>query len=371
MLRVQDCREGRQSHEKILMKECSTNPNRTTLHAMEKENRLKEYAWGSLVAVLGSFVAMYFMCTSCRTDLSRYLLNVLFSSIAWLCLWTVNGELNHFLNRRISWIESPVRRLIAGIIATIVCTVAAMFLIIKAWELVLNVTFDDYYEIVSNSLVITFFISLFFHGRSFLLEWKRSAVEAERYQKESMAATYESLKNQVNPHFLFNSFNALTNLVYQDQDKAAKFIKQLSEVYRYVLDTRDKEVVPIEEELKFLESYTYLQHIRFGSKLSIKIDLNGRKSKVAPLALQMLIENAIKHNITSQDDPLFIKVYYENDFIVVENNLQKKQAIGEDSAGVGLENISKRYAFLSDRKVEIQEKNNTFVVKLPALTEPQ
>jgi hypothetical protein len=347
---------------------CTKKTNPSTLQQMEHQNRLKEYGWGTLLAIGGSFVMMYFVCTSCRSDLEKYLWNVVFSSVAWMTLWVVNSELNNYLDRKISWIESPTKRLIAGILGTIFFTVLAILLIIKIWEFIFDTSFDNYYDIVVNSLVITFFISLFFHGRGFLIEWKRTAVEAERYQKESMAATYESLKNQVNPHFLFNSFNALTNLVYQDQDKAAKFIKQLSEVYRYVLDTRDKEVVSIDEELKFLHSYTYLQHIRFGNKLTIDIKLENRNVKVAPLALQMLIENAIKHNVTSEDDPLFIKVYYSNDFVIVENNLQKKEMFGEESAGVGLENISKRYQFLSDKKVEIHQTDKAFIVKLPVLT---
>jgi sensor histidine kinase YesM len=340
-----------------------------TLRNMDQDNRLKEYGWGSLIAVIGSCVAMYMVCTSCRSNLTQYIWNVIFSSIAWMSLWIVNGELNHYLNRKISWINAPLKRLIAGIIGTVVITVVVVLVLIRAWEFAFDFRFHNYYEIINNSLVITFFISLFFHGRSFLMEWKRSAVEAERYQKESMAATYESLKNQVNPHFLFNSFNALTNLVYQDQDKAAKFIKQLSEVYRYVLDTRDREVVPIDDEVKFLESYTYLQHIRFGNKVTIEIDLKNRQIYVAPLAVQMLIENAIKHNITSEDDPLYIKVYYDNDFIVVKNNLQKKQMPADESAGVGLENISKRYAFLSNKKVDVYQDEKTFIVKLPALTQ--
>ena len=312
---------------------------------------------------------IFFVCISCRTDFERYLWNVAFSTTAWVTLWTVNSELNNFLDLKISWIESPTKRLFAGLVGTIVFTVLAILLLIKGWELALGVTIDYYYDVVVNALIITFFISLFFHGRGFLIEWKRSAVEAERYQKESMAATYESLKNQVNPHFLFNSFNALTNLVYQDQDKAAKFIKQLSEVYRYVLETRGREVVSVDEELKFLDSYVYLQHIRFGGKLKIEIDLKDRTAFVAPLALQMLIENAIKHNVTSEDDPLSIRIYYEGDFIVVENNFQKKELPGDDSAGVGLENISRRYQFLSDKKVQVQQNEKSFIVKLPVLNQ--
>jgi hypothetical protein len=329
--------------------------------------KLKEYAWGSLIALAGSVVAIYFMCTSCRTNYELFGWNIVFSFISWITLWGVNSELNDFLSRKISWVKFPTKRLLAGIVATIFFTVLAIIGLIKLWEFIWDIEFGNYSEIVINSLVITFFISLFFHGRSFLIEWRRSAVEAERYQKESMTATYESLKNQVNPHFLFNSLNALTNLVYEDQDKAANFIKQLSDVYRYVLDTRDKEVVPLEEEVKFLNSYAYLQQIRFGDKLSIELSLNGLDTMVAPLALQMLIENAVKHNEVSEENPLHIRIYKAEDFIAVENNLQKKSQVGESSSGLGLENICKRYEFLSDKKVKIEQSVNKFLVKLPII----
>ena len=336
------------------------------MNEMKCSGKLKDYGWGSLIAIAGSVVAIYFMCTSCRSRVDLFIWNVVFSSIAWLTLWTVNNELNHYLNRKISWIHAPIKRLTVGILATIFFTVLAIMMLLMTWEYIWDWNFVNYSEIIINSLMITFFISLFFHGRSFLFQWKQSAVEAERFQKESMTATYESLKNQVNPHFLFNSLNALTNLVYEDQDKAANFIKQLSEVYRYVLDTRDKEVVPLEEELKFLKSYTYLQQIRFGDKLSIDISLKDLKSMVAPLALQMLIENAVKHNEISEENPLHLNVYRDGDFIVVENNLQLK-SFPESNSGVGLENIRKRYQFLSSVQVAVEQSDNKFIVKLPVI----
>jgi LytS/YehU family sensor histidine kinase len=187
--------------------------------------------------------------------------------------------------------------------------------------------------------------------------------------KENFVARFENLKSQVNPHFLFNSFNALTNLVYEDQDKAAKFIKKLSDVYRYVLDTRDREVVSLEEEMDFLKSYVFLQQIRFGEKLKIDIQLNGIKSMVAPLALQMLIENAIKHNVVSEESPLTVKVYADDQYLAVENDLQKKVILSEDKSGVGLDNIRKRYEFLTGREIVIQETPEKFIVRLPFITE--
>jgi LytS/YehU family sensor histidine kinase len=213
---------------------------------------------------------------------------------------------------------------------------------------------------------ITLAISLVLTSRSFLFNWRQTAIDAEKFKQESTIAKFESLRNQVNPHFLFNSLNALTNLVYEDQDKAAKFIKQLSEVYRYLLETREREVVQLDEEEKFLRSYLYLQEIRFGGKLNVTLSLDDKDCMVAPLALQMLVENAIKHNEISEDHPLQIRLFMDLDFIVVENNLQPKRILNEKSPHVGLDNICKRYEFLTEKKVQVIQ-NGTFAVRLPKI----
>jgi hypothetical protein len=319
--------------------------------------------------ILAGFAMTYFVCSSCSQSLSKYMLVSILTGSMWVALWKGNSYLSDFISVYISWLASPLKRFLIVFAATIGYTLLAVYLLARLFELIFNFNFNlgDQSTMYFSSIVITVIISLFMHGLAFFSYWKDTAINAERLEKESIAAKYESLKSQVNPHFLFNSFNALTNLVYEDKDKAVKFIKQLSDVYRYVLDTRDREVVSLKEELEFLESYTYLQQIRFGDKLAIQLYLNGIQSQLAPLALQMLIENAIKHNIVSEDDPLHIKIYSEDNFIVVENNLQKKEVLGELSSGVGLENICKRYEFLSDKKVEIKQYDHRFIVKLPML----
>jgi sensor histidine kinase YesM len=329
--------------------------------------KIKYYLTVIAISLVGSTVTTYFTCTGCHSNLYRYGLVTFFSTILWVSLWIGNGELTEFISKKLSWIKFPVQRLIVGVIATVVYTVSIVLLIARSWEYFLNFNFGSYADIVVPSLIITFFISLFLHSRGFLIAWRASAVDAERLQKENVKAQYDSLKNQVNPHFLFNSLNALTNLVYEDQDKAAKFIKQLSEVYRYVLDTREKELASLDEEIRFLESYLFLQQIRFGDKLKLEIKLKNVAGQAAPLALQMLIENAIKHNVISEDQPLTIKIYSQEDYIVVENNLQKKTILTEDSPGLGLENIKKRYEFLTDKKVTIKQSGILFKVELPII----
>jgi sensor histidine kinase YesM len=321
-----------------------------------------------LLFLLASIVQGLLLCPRCSSTRSHVLV-IMFTFVMWILLWKGNWLVTRFVSSKVSWLRTPLKRLVVGILSTVGYTVLAIVTAMWSFEFIFGFRFgSSYYTTVYGSTIFTIFISLILHSREFLLHWKRTSVEREKFEKESAIARYESLKNQVNPHFLFNSFNALSNLVYEDQDKAVKFIKQLSEVYRYVLDTRDKELVPLSEELKFLQSYLYLQQIRFGDKLKVDLDLQEKNYEVAPLALQMLIENAIKHNVVSEDDPLSIRLYHDDHYIVIENNLQRKTSLGEPSAGVGLENITKRYAFLSDRKVEVIENERSFTVKLPILS---
>jgi sensor histidine kinase YesM len=305
-------------------------------------------------------------CRSCVQSVKDFWIVGSFTGILWVLLWKGNSYLTDYVSSKISWLKAPMKRFIVGIISTVVYTYAAISLMVLVYEALSGYNFSRSGVTSMMSIVITLIISLFMHCRSFLYHWRKTAIDAEKLQKESIAAKYESLKSQVNPHFLFNSFNALSNLVYEDQDKAVKFIKQLSNVYRYVLDTRDKELVTLEEEVSFLNAYMYLQQIRFGDKLKMDMQLNGASSMVAPLVLQMLFENAIKHNIVSEENPLTIRVFSDLDYIVVQNNIQLKTVLQEESNGIGLENICKRYEFLTDQKVVI-ESDEMFTVKLPLI----
>jgi LytS/YehU family sensor histidine kinase len=290
-----------------------------------------------------------------------------YSSMLWALLWIGNGWISHFISSKIPWVENPTKRFFWGIVSTLVYTISLVVVASRLWAAAFHFAIDNYFEIIIPALSITMVISLFIHSREFLIQWKKSAVDAEVAKKESVAAQYESLKNQVNPHFLFNSLNTLTNLVYEDAEKAVKFIKQLSEVYRYVLSSKDKELVPLVEELSFLQSYIFLQQIRFGEKLRVTVDILQSEGLIVPLALQLLIENAIKHNVIAEDHPLTINVYGTQHSIVVENNLQRKSVIMEESPGTGLENIKGRYAFLTSEKVKIEESENAFKVEIPLL----
>ncbi|MCB9353505.1 MAG: histidine kinase [Lewinellaceae bacterium] len=290
-------------------------------------------------------------------------------------LWMGNAYLSILPDRWVSWVEAPMRRLFWSVLITVVFTCFAWVFILGllfsnkyGWNImafVRNLEFQDFIP----TLAITFLISIFMHGRGFLLGWKETLIEAERLKKEQIAARYEALKNQVNPHFLFNSLNVLTSLVHKDADQAEHFIRQLSVVYRYILESRDKELVPLEEEMNILRAYLFLMSIRFGASLQAEIDLpEHSKGQVAPLTLQILVENALKHNEISKARPLTIRIFRENGAIVVRNNLQSKNTLPE-STGVGLANIQARYRVLSGKEVLISDNDGFFTVKVPILAE--
>jgi len=313
------------------------------------------------------FAMTYFVCPNCSKSFRNYFFVGIFCSTTWITLWIGNSQVANSLSRFLSWTENPGKRLLYGLLSTFGYTIGSVYILtaIFNWLTDFNVEFTR--DMLYTTVPFTFAISAFMHGKEFLENWRKAALDAETLKKESAVARYESLKSQVNPHFLFNSLNALTNLVYEDQDKAAKFIKQLSEVYRYVLDSREKETVSIQEELRFVKSYLFLQEIRFGDNLNVRLDLDNASGNVAPLALQLLLENAIKHNIVSQENPLFVEMKVSDGFIWVENKLQRKSVLGESSPGMGLNNIRSRYAFLSNREVVVNESGEKFSVGLPVI----
>jgi sensor histidine kinase YesM len=195
-----------------------------------------------------------------------------------------------------------------------------------------------------------------------------SLEEQEMLKRESLHAQLNALKTQVNPHFLFNNLNTLSAIIPENPKQAVDFVQQLSKVYRHILDVKDEKSIPLQEELDVLKAYAFLLKTRFGNNVNIDIRVADEKlqSRVVPLSLQLLMENAIKHNVVSADRPLNIDVYAVNGTLVVSNNLQKKNQLSE-STGIGLENIRNRYKLLGDRQVMVAESDSSFTVSIPLI----
>lgn len=280
----------------------------------------------------------------------------------------------NILDRKLPWLHFPLKRLIVQFFVTIgfslVLIVAAILLTGFFWnqEITSAYFLQTGFFMTKIAFIFVFSGSLISNAILFFKNWKEAAVQQEKLKREQLALQYETLKSQVNPHFLFNNLNSLTSLISTNPEKAIDFVKKLSEVYRYVLDQKDHELVDLDTELKFLESYVFLQKIRFETNLDVQIDVSSKNYKVIPLSVQMLVENAIKHNEISDKNPLQIRIFSDDDqYLTVENRLQKKT--GSEGTGTGIQNISDRYEFFTDRKVKISFNSERFKISIPLLTD--
>ncbi|TAE01221.1 MAG: histidine kinase [Bacteroidetes bacterium] len=220
-----------------------------------------------------------------------------------------------------------------------------------------------------QSLIPTVIITLIYESVYFFESWKENVKQTESLARENVQSQLDALKNQLDPHFLFNSLNTLAFLIEEENNPAQEYLERLSDVYRYVLVNRNKNTVSLEEEMNFLESYIFLNKTRFRENLQIEnlVPKNMYQQQIAPLSLQMLVENAIKHNVVSKEKPLKIKITQENEqYVSVENNIQQK-TIFEKSTKVGLQNIINRYGLLTKQEVEIIKNTDFFKVRIPLI----
>ena len=349
----------------------------TNTAIFEPARTMKEHLMEWLVVpIIGGFsIGIFFALNDLKAgDYGNFLEASIISTIFWIVLGNGNSVIIHFIDKRWTWLEAPIRRTIIGLIAMLGFTAVASLVVLYIYvEFYFGVNFIDVVRsqgimsMLMTPLIITIVVSFWLHGQSFFISWRQAAIDVERLKTENMESRFESLRNQVNPHFLFNSLNALSSLVYVDQDRAVDFIQKLSEVYRYVLDHQNDEVVPLEDELRFLKSFVYLNKIRFGANFKVEyknlIDID--QWSVPPVALQMLLENCIKHNEVSNDRPLQISISMEDNTIQVINNRNPVENLA--SSGLGLDNIRSRYEILSDEKVKIEESESDFKVVLPLL----
>jgi len=299
---------------------------------------------------------------------SQYLAAILLSYFIFESLFI----LNRWLNKSFDWDKNLFKRLFFQILLdssfAIIFTLGFRWLWRYYQE---DFSYISIQDIFAQGFFVFIIILIYCLGEMtlFLLnKWRLNLAELERFKKENAEYRFELLQSQLNPHFFFNSLNTLSALVYKNQENASNFIRKLSDVYRYILDHRDQELVALETEIIFAKSFIVLMQLRFENHLhfNMKPMESIEKYQVAPLTLQLLIENAIKHNIVSKKKPLQIDIFTEEDFLVVKNQLQEKNT-NEDGYKMGLKNIQSRYAFLTDKKVEIFNDGIFFKVKIPLM----
>lgn len=219
------------------------------------------------------------------------------------------------------------------------------------------------------SIVISFVVTSIFYAVYYYRYVSEKKVKEQKIIAGTASAQFDALKNQLDPHFLFNSLNVLTSLIEENPEAATRFTTSLSKVYRYVLEQKNKELVTIEEELKFARLYMSLIEMRFEDSIVFNLPekLSNPEARVVPLSLQLLLENAVKHNQVTPSKKLHITIFEENGNLVIRNNVQPKTVVRE-SSGVGLRNIRQRYYLLTDRPMTINQDQKEFSVSIPMLT---
>lgn len=348
---------------------------------MTKAKGLKRVLY-FLVVTLISIGAAYFFSNGRLFSSARFF----FICTSWsMCIWFSqslgNGYIIDSLDKRISWLESPLKRLLIGFVALVIYSFTAFQVVQIAFEyFAFGYQKEDFFESEEFwsrffesgriAVMVSIGISTVMTSIGFLRGWKQAAVNAEVLKKEVVAQQYEALRSQMNPHFLFNSLNVLTELVYEDQDQAVRFIRKLSDVYRYVLDSREKELVSLEEELHFAKSYASLLEERFGSNFSFVIkgeeQLPNASEYIVPMALQLLLENAVKHNVVSKSEPLEVVLEFKKQSIRFSNQINLKRNV-ESTGSLGLTYMKNRYASLEDQEVNVTDTNGEFVIEIPYL----
>jgi len=308
-------------------------------------------------------------------DLSMTLLNFgyslsMTSTMFFGCSWIMTN-----LEEWMPWLEVRIWKRIlieaALLIAFSIVAQSAMiylFGLFGLFELDSGDFASEYFGSILLGTTIMLIVVSIYEGVFFFQEWRKSIVETERIRKESMMTQLVSLKNQVNPHFLFNSLSVLSNLIHSDTEKADRFITSFAGVYRYMLEMDNEILVPVERELKVLDKFLFLQQIRFEKGLDVRknISQDCYKQFIAPLTMQELLTNAIKHNRATEADPLVVDVTCDDGFLEVSHPYRPRFD-RPASTGTGVANILRKYELLTDREVFIGVEGERYVARIPLL----
>ncbi|KFF09242.1 2TM domain-containing protein [Chryseobacterium luteum] len=322
----------------------------------------------------------FFLFFTKEKSFHNFLITLLISTMYSFILGLGNAFINDFLNKKFPWSETTGMRTVLSVVS----------IIIGNFILVYFCNYISYVEIQKVATAEVFFskeyttrnwfminiallISAFLHAKGFMEELKKTSRKEVVEQKliaKSANAQFESLKNQLDPHFLFNSLNVLSSLIDENPIQAQKFTASMSKIYRYVLEQKDKELVTVENEIEFAKTYCDLLKTRFEDSVDFTFEVKKEDYRryVVPLSLQLLLENCIKHNFATSSRPLVIKIFSDNDTLCIENNLQAREQMKE-SAGIGLANIVQRYALLTKKNVFIEKSEDYFKVKVPILSD--
>lgn len=343
----------------------------TEIKVKSKKQWIRGLLISSLISVVIGTIFLKIGAQSSHISFSHYLMNTGYSLNLGLALFA-NGALFRLVERGwLSWVDRPYRSLLIALSFHFTYSTIVIFLCNWFWFIFITgeslqhfLTYGWF--IIGGEYFVLFLITAIIYAQSFFKEWREQVIYKENFKQEAIALHLQVMQNQVNPHFLFNSLNTLGSLIDIDKEKAKQFTLELSQFYRELLHFKNKELVPVSDEINFVRKYIYLQKIRFADNFDVQIRLDPKNgSEVIPMSVQMMVENAVKHNVISKEHPLNICIYQPNDTeIVVENNYQPKENI-EGSNKIGLENLRQRYLFLTNKELRIEKTDETFRVIFP------
>lgn len=338
---------------------------------------LKTIFNGLIISFVIAVVLITIECVFGRTMVfdEKLVVELGYYALYGVTLTAINSTFFEYLNHYVIWEKYTKYRLLIGAFGSVLLTMLGIFGLRILTRVVIEgrsfaeFLIEEKFRYYIISLLLTLVVTIIFHLIYFYKKSQESKLKEQKVIAGTASAQFESLKNQIDPHFLFNSLNVLSSLIEENPENAQKFTTSLSKIYRYVLEQKDKELVSVEEELKFAKTYMNLLKMRFENSITYNVssEFINPDAKVVPLSLQLLLENTIKHNVVSENKPLRIKIYIENNYLIVENNLQKKEVL-QERKGVGLQNIVDRYGLLSERKVLVEETVDFFRIKIPILT---
>lgn len=296
--------------------------------------------------------------------------NVLVGMAYSLIIW----KLVDVLNQRHPWQERPGLRFMVELVGLILTVTVLTTITYVLWgaaegqppgETLKQLRFAHYV----NSLYIPAIVTLFVEARGFLRNWRKALLRAEQLKFSDLQTRHAYLQNQIKPHFLFNSLNVLASLVHKDPDLAEKFINELSKLYRRLLEMDSREIVPLQEEIDAFTSYLFLVKMRFGEALMVETgDYQALKNYfIPPFTLQLLLENAVKHNEMAQDQPLLVRVEFQGEHVQMANTFRPKIRAAEKSTGIGLKNLRERYKLMTRKQIQVETTSSEFIVRIPLL----
>ena len=284
--------------------------------------------------------------------------------------WEILLLIHNYFEKLFPVESMPTKRIFIQIfLTTILFTILSKALFgfaSRVFHIEISNLLDKVIYLLNFLVAVIFNVTLF--GTQYFYQWQRDLISKTNLEKEQAVVKYEALRNQLNPHFLFNALTSLNSLIFENQQLASDFLQQLSKVYRYILQSRDQSTVSLQTELNFIDHYIFLLKTRFENAISITVDINedDLDKGIVPVITQVLIENAIKHNMISVGEPLTIMITSNGDYLIVGNNIVKKTTV-ETSNKQGMENLKSLYAYLSDKAIEVMDTTTTFTVKIPLI----